>query len=99
MAEEELTRDIEAALNTIINTTEQSGNMRKVLKKKIYETVSILRNLFMTSKVQLEEGKSENERLESEVRDTKTIYKDRNIIVEERRQVTSSDRGGNLQQQ
>ena len=62
--------------------------------------MSILRNLFMTLKVQLEEGKSENERLESEVRDAKTIYKDRNIIVEERRQVTSSDRGGgNLQQQ
>ena len=98
MAEEEVTRDIEAALNTIVNTTEQSGNMRKELKKKIYETVSILRTLFMTLKVQLE-GKSENEGLESEVRDAKTIYKDRYIIVEERRQVTSSDRGGNLQQQ
>ena len=97
MAEEEVTRDIEAALNTIVNTTEQSGNMRKELKK-IYETVSILRTLFMTLKVQLE-GKSENEGLESEVRDAKTIYKDRYIIVEERRQVTSSDRGGNLQQQ
>ena len=54
--------DIEAALNTIVNTTEQSGNMRRELKKKkIYETMSILRNLFMTLKVQLEEGKSENE--------------------------------------
>ena len=91
MAKEEVTRDIEAVLNTIVNTTEQSENIRKELKK-IYKTVSMLRNLFMTLKVQLEEGKSENERLESKIRDAKTIRKDR-------RPVTYSDRGGNLQQQ
>ena len=56
MAEDGVTRDIEAALNKIVNTTEQSGNMRKELKKTIYETVSTLRNLFVTLKVQLEEG-------------------------------------------
>ena len=63
-----MTRDIEAALNKIVNTTEQSGNMRKELKKAIYETVSTLRNLFVTLKVQPEGGKSENGRLESELR-------------------------------
>jgi len=53
-----VTRDIEVALNKIVNTTEQSGNMRKELKKTIYETVSTLMNLFVTLKVQLEEGKA-----------------------------------------
>jgi len=38
------------------NTTDQSGNMRKELKKNIYETVSTLRNLFIKMKVMLEEG-------------------------------------------
>jgi len=37
MAEDGVTRDIEAALNKIVNTTEQSGNMRKELKKTIYD--------------------------------------------------------------
>jgi hypothetical protein len=43
MAEEGVSGDIEAALNKIVNTTEQSGNMRKLLKKKTYETVSTLK--------------------------------------------------------
>jgi len=42
---DEVTRSIEDALNKIVNTTDQSGNMRKKLKKNIYETVSTLRNL------------------------------------------------------
>jgi hypothetical protein len=47
MAEDGVTRDIEVALNKFVNTTEQSGNMQKELKT-IYETVSTLRNLFVT---------------------------------------------------
>jgi len=35
MAEDGVTRDIEVALNKIVNTTEQRGNMRKELKKTI----------------------------------------------------------------
>ena len=98
MAEDGVTRDIEVALNKIVYTTEQSGNMRKELKKTIYETVSTLRNLFVTLKVQLEEGKSEKERLESELRDTKLILNERKKFSNKadtvRRQETSSDRGG-----
>ena len=59
MAEDGVTRCIEEALNKIVKTTEQSGNMRKELKKTIYETMSTVRNLFVTLKVQLEEGKCE----------------------------------------
>jgi chromosome segregation ATPase len=73
MAEDGVTREIEEALNKIVNTTDQSGNMRKELKKTIFETVSTLRNLFVTLNVQLKEGKSEKARLESELKDTKTI--------------------------
>jgi len=38
--------EIENALNVVVNTTEQSSNMRKTLKEKIYQTVSTLRHLF-----------------------------------------------------
>jgi hypothetical protein len=72
MAEDGVSRDIEEALNEIVNTTDQNGNMRKELKKTIYEMVSTLRNLFVTLKVQLEEGKSEKVRLERELKDTRT---------------------------
>ena len=37
---------IENALNLIVGTTEQSGNMKKGLKQIIFETVSTLRELF-----------------------------------------------------
>ena len=91
-----MTRDIEAALNKIVNTTEQSGNMRKELKKTIYETVSTLRNLFVTLKVQIEEGKTEKGRLERELRDTKITQgereKDGYKDDTERQPSTSSDR-------
>jgi len=40
---DEVTQSIEEALNKIVNTTDQSGNMRKELKKTIFETVSTLR--------------------------------------------------------
>jgi len=42
MADEEVARSIEEALNKILNTTDQSGNIRKDLKKNIYENVSTL---------------------------------------------------------
>jgi hypothetical protein len=52
----------------------------------------------MTLKVHLEEGKSEKERIESKLREAKTILNDSNKLAEERRSETSSDRGGNVQQ-
>jgi hypothetical protein len=38
---------IENALNVIVSTTGSSGNMKKELKTKIFDTVSILRKLFV----------------------------------------------------
>jgi len=77
MAEKGVTRDFEAALNKIVNTTEQSGNMRKGLKKTIYETVSTPTNLFVTLKLETEEGKCQKGRLERELTDTKITLGER----------------------
>jgi hypothetical protein len=43
---DEVTKSIEDALNKIVHTTDLSGNMKKELKKNVYETVSTLRNIF-----------------------------------------------------
>ena len=50
-----VSEDIEAALNKIVTTTDQSGNLRKCLKKTIFETLSNLRNLFTELKVIIDE--------------------------------------------
>jgi hypothetical protein len=94
MAESEVTREIEAALNKIADTTDQSGNMSKQLKKTIHKTVSTLRNLFMELKVQLEEGKTERERLENENGEANTRTIDNNTDEQEKTLATSRDRRG-----
>jgi hypothetical protein len=40
----------EHALNTIVSTTERSGNVKKELKQTMFEAVSTLRNLFVKLK-------------------------------------------------
>jgi hypothetical protein len=49
--------DIVNALNMIASATERSGNMKKELKRTIYETVSTLRKLFVKLK-DISDGKS-----------------------------------------
>ena len=63
---DEMNQNIEDALNKIVNTTEQSGNMRKDLKRTIFETVSTLRNLFYKLKETLDEKTKQNTPLEKE---------------------------------
>jgi predicted RNase H-like HicB family nuclease len=46
---EEVEEEIEKALNLVVSTAEQSSNMRKAPKEKIFETVSTLRQLFVKS--------------------------------------------------
>jgi len=57
---DEVSQNIENALNKIVNTTDQSGNMRKELMKTIFETVSTLRNLFNKMKGMLDEKTRQN---------------------------------------
>jgi len=96
MEEDGVTRGIEEALKKIVNTTEQNWNIRKELKKTIYETVNTVRNIFVTLKVQLQVGKCEKGRLERELEDTKTKLDERmkfsNNAVTERRPEASNDR-------
>ena len=51
--------EIENALNLVVSTVEQSSNMRKTLKEKIYETVSTIRHLFAKLKISSECKRSE----------------------------------------
>jgi hypothetical protein len=43
---DDVSQKIENALNTIVNLTDKSGNLKKELKTSIHETVSNLRKLF-----------------------------------------------------
>jgi hypothetical protein len=72
MAEEEESRSIEEALNEIVTTTDKSGNMKKELKKTIYENVSRLRNYYIRLKDNLEEGKRQKEQMDNENNTLKT---------------------------
>jgi uncharacterized coiled-coil DUF342 family protein len=64
---DEVSQDIENALNKIVKTTDQSGNTRKELKKTIFGTVSTLRNLFIRMKEMCEERTRQNKQLENEI--------------------------------
>jgi hypothetical protein len=66
MADGEVSRSIGEALNEIVKTTDKSGNMKKKLKKTIYENVSTLRNLFVKMKEKLEEGMRLKEQMDNE---------------------------------
>lgn len=69
---DETSERIENALNKIVTTTEQSGNMRKDLKKIIFETVSTLRNVFVCMESSRDEQKAQISELEREVSDLRT---------------------------
>ena len=62
---------IEDALNTIVKLTDQSGNIKKDLKKSIDITVSKLRNLIFILKAKLIARTSENSLLQKEVTEMK----------------------------
>ena len=57
---EEVSQCIENALNKIVSTMEESGNMKKILKNQILETVSTLRNLFVDMRRKLVERTGQN---------------------------------------
>ena len=68
---DEVSQVIENALNKIVNTTDQSGNMKKELKKIILETVSTLRNLFTKMKEMCDKRTRQNKQLENEINTVK----------------------------
>jgi hypothetical protein len=67
---EDVGADIEASLNLVVSTTKQSGNMKKEPKRVIYDTVSKLRNLFVTLKSKNEIQSSKIRELEAQASKT-----------------------------
>jgi hypothetical protein len=55
-----------------MNTADQSGNMRKELKRTIFETVSTLRNIFNKMKGMIDEKTRQNKQMEKEINTVKT---------------------------
>jgi len=64
---DEVSQNIEDALNKVVNTADQSGNVRKDLKKTKIETVNTLRNLFHKMKEMRNKETRQNKHLENEV--------------------------------
>ena len=73
---DEVWEDISAALNTIVSTTDKSGNMKKELKYTISETVSTLRKLLVELKDISESKTKAISHLETAVTKMKVQYED-----------------------
>jgi hypothetical protein len=63
---------IEEFLNLVV-TTERSGNMKKLLKQTIYDTVSTIGNVFVKLKNNCDKKSSIISGLEVEVTQAKTV--------------------------
>jgi hypothetical protein len=74
---DEVSDGIEDALNLIVNTTEQSGNMKKGLKEIIFQTVSTLRKLFVKLKDNRDSKSAEISKLEKQVNTMKAQLEER----------------------
>jgi len=64
---DEVDVQLESALNSLLNITEKSGNLRKDLKQDILDSVSILRSIFANLKNSADERNVQITRLESDV--------------------------------
>ena len=69
---DEVEDEIENALNLVVSAAEQSSNMRKALKEKIFETVCTLRQLFVKIKLSGDRKVSEINKLTKKVNKLET---------------------------
>ena len=60
---DDVSLQIEKALNSIVNTTDKSGNLKKQLRHEIHETVRKIRKLVYNLKSELLENKEENHKM------------------------------------
>jgi predicted translin family RNA/ssDNA-binding protein len=82
---DEVNRQVECALDSLLSITEKSSNLRKDLKRDIIHSVSSLRSIFVVIKNSVEEHKGKITQLESEVKKMK-------VEVQECRAVTLTAR-------
>ena len=68
---DDVSQQIENVLNTIVNLTEKSGNLKKELKHSIHESVSTLRLLVLSLKSDLLGKTEENNKSRNEVKQLK----------------------------
>jgi len=68
---DDVSQQVEDALNMIVKLTNESGNLKKDLRNSIHEKVSELRNLIYIIKDNLNEKISENDLLQNEVKEMK----------------------------
>jgi hypothetical protein len=59
---------VESALNSLLNVTERSGNLRNDLRKYIFNSVNELRKVFYKLKKEVEEKNDKITKLEQEVK-------------------------------
>jgi uncharacterized coiled-coil DUF342 family protein len=95
---DEVSQNIENALNKIVNTADQSGNMRKELKRTIFETVSTLRNLFNKMKGMIDEKTRRNKQMEKEINTVKTELDSCRSVTAMRHAEICKFREGDLQE-
>jgi hypothetical protein len=70
---EDVAQQVDEALNSIVNLTNESGNLKKELRKSIHESVSNLRNLMYILKNKLNEKTSENIKMQNDVKEAKKL--------------------------
>jgi len=68
---DDVSQQIENGLNTFVNLTEKSGNLKKELKHSIHETVSNLRKVVFPLKSDLLAKTEENNKRRNEVKQLK----------------------------
>ena len=68
---DDVSLQIENALNSIINSTDKSGNLKKELRQEIHTTVSSLRKLVHSLRSELLDKKHENQKLTIDVKQPK----------------------------
>ena len=68
---DDVSLQIDNALNAIVNVTDKSGNLKKELNYEIHETVSQLRKLVITLKSNLQETKEAKQKMTLEVKQLK----------------------------
>jgi len=86
---DDVSLQFENALNSIVNSTDKSGNLKKELRQEIHTTVSSLRKLVRSLTSELLDRKQENQKLCMEVKQLKdTLDKERSTTSA--RQVATS---------
>ena len=85
---------LEGVLNTLLQITEKSGNLRKDLKQDTVESVSTLRSIFINLKNRGEEQNKEINRLGSELNNAKEELRNSRVADITGRAITSGTAHG-----